>query len=310
MAITTKALQDFIDATKKQLASITAQLAAINTRFIQDEAMISSIQATMIVPKTPSIIFSTTFADALCPTWNQTMGLSDAAVCQVGDGIAGYGAWTAPNHPNGDEIVSAANNPGGGGGKGFRHWVGNGANNGGGMLLVTFPARSELWIRYYVREQLGFAWNPTTIFQKQLYINTNIPGTLYWGVHSGFVGGHVEQDDGGNDLPGNYLTSMSWAASQGGSSTGDGTFHRMELHLRMNSPGGAHNGILECWYDGTKLLSFTNVRFSLVDGATWSKMNVSANENDPQSGSPSIDQYTDFDDIAISDSGYIGSYIP
>lgn len=50
MAITTKALQDFINATKTQLADITSQLTAINTRFTKDEAMISSIQATLKIP--------------------------------------------------------------------------------------------------------------------------------------------------------------------------------------------------------------------------------------------------------------------
>ena len=62
-----------------------------------------------------SLVFQTTFA---CPEWNQAVGLTDAAVCSIGDGIAGYGAWTTSAGDR-DQITLGANNPTGSGGLGF-----------------------------------------------------------------------------------------------------------------------------------------------------------------------------------------------
>src|SRR5881296_3316998 len=78
-----------------------------------------SVQAPLTVGAA-SLLWQTTFN---CPKdWTQSMGLADALVCAAGDGISGSGAWTSTGHPLGDEITLAANNPGGGGGRGFRHW--------------------------------------------------------------------------------------------------------------------------------------------------------------------------------------------
>src|SRR5687767_13479403 len=71
-----------------------------------------------------------------CPDWNQSMGLTDGAVCSAGDGIAGHGDF-ASTSGNVDSITTAANNPSGGGGKGLRHIRGYGANNGGGGLKIS-----------------------------------------------------------------------------------------------------------------------------------------------------------------------------
>lgn len=248
-------------------------------------------------------IFSTTFSDANCATWNQSMGLGDATVCQNGDGIEGYGPWTAPNHPNGDEIVAAANFSGGLGGKGFRHWSGNGMNSGGGSLNIYFPSQTEMWVRYYVRHQLGFAWQGGPIYQKQIYVNSgafSAPGTFYFGLHDSSVGGHVEVMSSVNQI-----TSKTWVSLQGGS-TGDGTFHCIEVHAKMNNPGASSNGIMEVWVDGVKVYTNTAVQFSTTTGATWQQFTLSNNENAPSSAS-NVDQATDFDDIVISNSGYIGT---
>src|SRR5512144_419349 len=102
-----------------------------------------------------SFVWQTTFN---CNDWNQTMGLTDAAVCASGDGISGSGGWTTAGHPNGDEITVAANNPAGAGGKGFRHWRADGQNSNGGGINVNLPSpMPELWVRWYMRYQLGFA---------------------------------------------------------------------------------------------------------------------------------------------------------
>ena len=243
--------------------------------------------------QTVPLVFQTTFN---CPEWNETMGLLDAIVCSIGDGIAGYGAWTAPNHPAGDQITTAANNPSGGGGKGFRHWAGNGMNQAGGGLLVIFPPTTEMWFRYSIRFQPGFRWSASgPCYMKTIYVNSGIPGTFYFGVHDCQVGGHVEAMSTVN-----HYTSASWTA------IGDGNWHSVELHTKMNLPGGSSNGVMEVWVDGTKVYTNTAMQFSTTTGATWAKVNISSNENSPDSGSASLDQYIDYDDIAISTTGYIG----
>src|SRR5437879_7070251 len=69
-------------------------------------------------------LFQTTFSDANCAQWTQANGLGDSNVCQPGDGISGEGAWTASPGAVEDKITSVANMAAGGGGKGFRHAVG------------------------------------------------------------------------------------------------------------------------------------------------------------------------------------------
>ncbi len=254
-------------------------------------------------------IFSTTFDDTNFPTvrapsihWEQTVdGLSDAAIGQVGDGLSGSGGWTTSNGA-GDQILAAANNPAGGGGKGFRHWVGDGLNNvGGGISLALPSSQTELWIRYYIRFQSGFAWNGSIINMKTIY-NTG-SGTFYFGIFFDKVGGHVQNDSDHGQGQGNHLSSVTWAQWQGGS-TGDGLFHCLELHVKINPLGAVADGVFEFWLDGAALYSNSSVKFSTTDSNVFNGFKVGENSNDPQNGG--VDAYVDFDDIVISNSGYIG----
>ena len=230
------------------------------------------------------------------------MGLSDAVVCGSGDGISGSGAWTTSNGSM-DQITAAANNPAGGGGKGFRHRVGDGVNNAGGGISVTFASTPEMWFRYYIRFQAGFSWG-SPMFMKTIYCNQGTGGTFYFGLHAGAVGGHVEQDpaDGGAGV-GNKVSSVSWAQWQGGS-TGDGNFHVLEVHVKMNTTGASADGIFEFWLDGTKIYSSSTVHFSNSTGSQFNNCKVGENHNNPQNGG--VDVNVDFDDIAVSTTGYIG----
>lgn len=106
--------------------------------------------------------WSTTFD---CSEWHK---YSDSLSC---DGLEKFGAW----HCKGkyEEITVAANFPAGGGGKGQRHWEGDGSNIGSGGLAITFNSlQSELWIRWYMRYEAGFKWNRLE-YDKILYIRSN-----------------------------------------------------------------------------------------------------------------------------------------
>ena len=240
-------------------------------------------------------IFQTTFD---CADWNQSMGLSEAAVCRRGDGIRGNGAWITRNGSL-DQITAAANYAAGRGGKGFRHWVGDGLNNGGGGIVVAFEPAPEIWFRYYIRFQAGFAWTGGVINMKTIYCNRGEPGTFYFGLHDGVIGGHVEVDRTGG---GNKLSRLTWAQWQGGA-LGDGSFHVLEVHARMNTTARSSDGVLEYWLDGTQIYSDSAVHFANTAGATFSNCAVGENHNNPGNHA---DAYVDFDDLAVSRAGYVG----
>jgi hypothetical protein len=243
----------------------------------------------------PPMVFQTTFD---CPDWDQSMGLSEAAVCRRGDGIRGNGAWTTRNGSM-DQITAAANHPAGEGGKGFRHWVGDGLNNGGGGIVVTFDPTPEIWFRYYIRFQAGFAWASGVINMKTIYCNRGEPGTFYFGLHDGVIGGHVEVDRTGG---GNKHSKVTWAQWQS-DATGDGKFHALEVHARMNTTGTSSDGVLEYWLNGTRIYSNSAIHFASTTGATFTNCAVGENHYNP---SNRADAYVDFDDLAVSRIGSIG----
>jgi hypothetical protein len=234
------------------------------------------------------LVFQTTFN---CAEWNQSMGLSDGNVCSNGDGIAGAGAWTTSNNSR-DQITAAANNPVGGGGRGFRHWRGNGSNNNGGGLTIALPSGvTEMWVRFYMRFQSGFAWSggsPT--YTKDNYWGScgsgcaifGIQGSHSWGVN--FNGGT------------NYPSSLTWAGSQGGN-IGDGQWHSYEYHLKQNGSSAT----IEFWFDGVRYLNRTNAN---LGNTPWRDFILGSNQSDVTGCS--LDCFVDYDDLAISTVGYIG----
>ncbi len=235
------------------------------------------------------LLFQTTFN---CADWNQKMGLMDADVCGVGDGIAGSGGWTVSTGVS-DQITPAANNPSGGGGKGFRHWRGDGSNNDGGGLAISLPTGvTEMWVRLYQRYQSGFGFTGG----GPLYIKDN-----YWGAcGSGCVIFGIQgRNSWGVNFNGstNYSSSLTWAASQGGA-VGDGRWHAYEYHLKQNGSAAT----VEFWFDGTRYLNDTAAN---LGSTPWSSFKLGSNEATVTGCSAGC--YTDYDDLAISVTGRVGT---
>ena len=200
---------------------------------------------------TVPLTWQTTFN---CSDWNQTMGLTAAQMnC---DGMGGYGNWATSGHPSGDQITAAANNPAGGGGRGFRHWRGDGTNiNGGGFSMNLPTALTEMWMRFYMRYQAGFQWSLLN-YTKDVYFHDGTVLTL--GFHSANSWG-VSVISPSVNLYGNY----GWQSVMG-NSTSDGLWHCYESHLKAGP-----SGIAESWIDGVLVHSNTNVSFlSPLDGNT------------------------------------------
>ncbi len=238
--------------------------------------------------QTVPLVFQTTFD---CTDWIQGMGGGDASVCSSGDGIAGSGDWITSSGSK-DQIIAAANNPSGSGGKGFRHWRGNGSNNTGGGLTITLPAPvTEMWVRFYMKFSLGFAWSGgAPLYTKDHYwgacgsgcVIFGIQGSNSWGVN---YNGSV-----------NYPSSRTWSQSQGGS-TGDGQWHLYEYHLKQNGTAAT----IEIWIDGVRYLNRTNAD---LGNTPWRSFKLGENQSSVTGCVP--DCYTDYDDIAISTTGQIG----
>jgi len=255
-------------------------------------------------PAVPLLLFQTTFDDVNFPTirapgvhWDELLDPhDDAAIGRAGDGIEENGDWTTTNG-SGDQILAAANYPGGGGGKGFRHYRGNGSNNNGGGLFITLPVPvTEMWVRMYMRYSLGFAWEEdgAPVYTKDNYWGGCGDGCVIFGIQGGSSWG-VNY----NGLK-NYASSLTWAASQGGN-TGDGQWHLYEYHLKQNGSAG----IIEIWVDGVRYLNMTNAN---LGSTPWGSFSLGENQADPTGCNP--DCYTDYDDIAISTTGHIGSVNP
>ena len=240
------------------------------------------------VPNVPKV-FETTFDDANFPTirapgihWDQLVDpATDAAIGQVGDGIREHGHWTS--NGIGDQILVAANFPGGGGGKGFRHWRGIGSNVTGGGLTITLPAPvTEMWVRLYMRFSDGFAWTtPDPNYTKDMYWNVGGAFLIFghqgggWGLHS---------SDGSQNIP----SSSGWA------NTPPGQWHLFEYHVKQDG------GVVEVWVNGQQVLSRSGVS---LGNATWDFFALGENQCCVATGG-----YTDYDDIAISIVGRIGPH--
>jgi hypothetical protein len=245
-----------------------------------------------------SPLWKTTFA---CAEWLQTSG---ADPCSANDGIDNGGNWTTAAG-KGDQITAAANHSAGGGGLGFRHWRGNGGNNNGGGLRITLPTRvSEMWLRWYMRYQAGFSWNGLS-YTKDLYVNqgsANSGQVFTMGFHWDDAFG-VSKVSGGRNMygPPGWFSLMGGQPLAFGRPVSDGQWHFFEVHVKMATSGA--NGIAESWVDGVLAHRQTDVDWGTTGG--WDTFILGSNQCCVAN---TTDVYTDYDDVAISTTGYIGPF--
>lgn len=186
------------------------------------------------------------------------------------------------------EITANANNPNGGGGKGLRTLNGNGKDNMSGSLKVNFASpQNELWMKWAMRYQAGFAWNPLS-YDKWLYIDV---GSSCAVVPEWYGGDYVNV---WTSCGGNYMSAAGngWNAIMGGA-VSDGKFHNFLVHLKMDTNGS--NGIIEMWVDGVKRINVNNAKFGTKSG--WGWFNISSNQAWVSNNSCYA---VDFDDFYVS----------
>ncbi len=233
--------------------------------------------------------WSTTFN---CNEWNGGPGSQDP-YC---DGISKSGDWscTTCDPPKYEQITSAANYPLGGGGRGQRHWIGDGRNINSGSLAIHFNTpQTEWWIRFYMRHQKGFTWKDGSQHaQKILYLYSaqSTAGYIGWQDRDKvrlYVGPSMCQviSDDGNG----FQTVM-------GGATGDGEWHLYEFHFKISNPP-----TIQMWIDGVLRLESFNVNWGGI--SSWSYFKIPENLDSADNGDC---YYQDIDDIAISNTGRIG----
>lgn len=210
----------------------------------------------------------------------------------VCDGISRAGGWTT--NGLGEQITSPANYPGGGG-RGQRHWKGDGSNSNSGGTSVSFvTVQPELWIRWHMRYETGFKWNPLT-YDKILYIHTATQSVDVIVEFSGSDGFDLYAQGGSGHLS---CANCGWNTIMGGS-TSNGQWSCYEVHIKMDTNGS--NGIGEYWLNGVKKYSNSSANFGTKPG--WGSILIGSNQYAPNNGRS---MYVDFDDIAISNTGRIG----
>jgi hypothetical protein len=195
-------------------------------------------------------LFETSFTTAEGWTSDETqfgMGCG-SGLGGIQTGVSNAGAWRT-SAGSCDEVVSAANFPGGAGGRGFRHYRGDGTNNNGGGVNITLPSRvTEIWYSLRIRFSSGFEWsgggNPN--YTKDLYWHSG--GFLIAGHQGGGFGFHV----GGHD---NYGGSVDWTSLYGGA-TADGTWHCLDYYHDIGS------ATARVWLDGALVFESTSVNYS------------------------------------------------
>lgn len=249
---------------------------------------------------------------------NDTLNFSAMSqTCVSGDSYRIYDHMDGsnPNHilAKKSQITSDANNSSGVGGKGLRDYLGNGRNVGSGNLGVQFNSpQKEVWIRWYIRYPSGFKYNSQS-WDKM----------LYWRIGS-FTANTVVDLAWGNSLRFNCDTNVySTAGVYGwdnlmvngplinGHRTGDGQWHCFEVHVKMdttNTPG--YDGVGQIWVDGVLRLSVTNANFSKGDATArqgWTSVQIKSNQAYPNNDL--LGSYVDIDDVAISNTGYIGPVV-
>jgi len=166
------------------------------------------------------------------------------------------------------------------------------------MKIDFNSSEPELWVRWYMRYESGFQWSPYLHYDKWLYFDVGqahavIPqwyGPDKVNIHSACFG-----NDGQNHPS---PEGNGWNTVMGGSDS-DGQFHCFEVHLKMDTNG--YDGIAEMWVDGVRKIHYTDVDFGTASG--WTYFAIGSNQRYPSNGRCMA---VDFDDIAVSNTGYIG----
>jgi hypothetical protein len=231
------------------------------------------------------------------------------------DGQGNGGDWTTSNGSK-EQITSAANYPGGGGGRGQRHWIGNSGgaaepnntNNSGSISYSWNTGRvQEIYVRWYVRWEAGLKLgNATTGLVRQHKIiyftgagcGAAVAGCMFDVEGSGWsftiAGTSYRQGTGWDGLFG----------CSGHSCQSDGRWIMIEIHLLNETSGPANDGRARLWADGVLQMDLRNLDFKGSNG--FDSFLLPSNHQFTTLNGDAADMYEDIDDVAVRTTGPIG----
>jgi hypothetical protein len=203
-------------------------------------------------------------------------------------------------------LSAMANHPGGSGTMGYQCMISDGDNADSSESLGAYFAtpQKELWFRFYVKYPLGFHWGAYD-YHKWVYLAdaASINSVVFQPVNQDQM--RIISMNSNISYYGSGGWKTFWA---GGGTDSDGSWHCVEFHVKMDT--NSANGIAEYWVDTVKKLSVTNANFSAGSSTArqgWTMWRFNTNQSSPSNaggiGNPS---YVAYDDVAISNTGYIG----
>jgi hypothetical protein len=247
------------------------------------------------------------------PSYSLRKPWDNAALCGGDGAITAHGMFFSPGHRRGGEIRAYANMTNGGGGYGYRHWVGDGFDRQSGgvkidLTQIGLAAYTEIWARGYFRYSAGFVWTPGPGpgFTKEIYglngtANPYVVGFKYGNQVQFWVNGGCRTDACNG-------TSHGWTDTMGGA-VGDGLWHCLEWHIKQGTT--TRNGVREVKIDGKMVLQDRASNTGTT--GTWNGFVIGSNQNDPFNDraddgliNGSQEGYRDYDDFAVSYTGWIG----
>lgn len=234
----------------------------------------ASAMATVTLP------FSTSFDSSGC---SEGLNLyNNASGCS---GLSNGGNRNPVNCTYDSVVRATANNPIGTG-RGVAHCVDPGKNYQGGTFTVNFPMQTEFWVRFYIKYQSGFSWSSMDE-HKLLWMDGGPTGKC-----------NIFSLSGDRMRFWNQLTSpyevVYGSSGYGWDRLSDGNWHYLEVHLKYGT-----NGHEDAWFDGVKVVNQDLNTTNSYGG--WSHIEFMTN-----AAYPGGTYEVDIDDIAISNTGYIG----
>jgi len=223
--------------------------------------------------------WSTSFASSGC-TEELLMGYSGANC----DGFSNGKGSNVP-YPSSSVLRTSANNPLGTG-RGAITQINAGKNYQGSTYGVNFATRqTEYWCRFYIQYQPGFTW--TTLQEQKLAWND-----------TGSIGNAHIFSLAGNSVrfwnQGLADEVVSGTSNGGWPVIGDGNWHCLEYHLKYGA-----NGHQDAWVDGVRVINHDLSLTNENGGYEFIDFLVNAD-------APNASYWVKVDDIAISNTGYIG----
>jgi hypothetical protein len=180
-------------------------------------------------------------------------------------------------------------------------WASYGKPLGGfvGYVEPDVTPSQELWARYWVRFPKDFDFHKGGL----------LPG-LMAGMSKGndvstmAVVSFEWEKDGKMRLVGDFMGDSQNSSNivQGADSLkADGQWHRVDLHVRLNSHPSKFNGLIDLWYDGVMMATTDQALFSAKSGQLWDGLLLSATMGNRDLGSISPkDQYLDLAGFTFS----------